>query len=459
MSESEYVVNCDNVSKEYKIWRDSSSRLKAPIWALFRKAFDSAKDDNPYYSTFSALKDVSFKLKCGESIGIIGRNGSGKSTLLQILAGTLQPTRGTSSTYGRVAALLELGSGFNLEFSGRENIYLYASILGFSRKIINEKLQEIIDFSELEQFIDQPLKTYSSGMTIRLAFSVRIHLDPEILIIDEALAVGDFYFVQKCTRFIREFIKNKTLILVTHDLSSVQNLCERCIWLKDGEVMYDGSPKGAVEKYLAYYHTAHSQKQIRTESRDDNSQKVALENGDADKVYHDQRTEEALLNRPNQWEVLLLEEPSGAFGSGEGSIVECYLEDLEGRRLTGIVGGEIVRFVVIAQANTDIEQPILGFNLKDRHGQYIFGDNTFLANREQSIKLAPDQKISSTFEFRMPILHPGEYAFTAALAKGTQETHAQIQWVHEALVIRSESPITHQGLCGVPMHKIITETH
>ncbi|MDQ8181323.1 ABC transporter ATP-binding protein [Pelagicoccus sp. SDUM812005] len=458
MSESEYVVNCQNVSKDYKIWRDSSSRLKAPIWALFRRAFDNGKDDNPYYSTFSALKDVSFQLKRGESIGIIGRNGSGKSTLLQILAGTLQPTRGSASTQGRVAALLELGSGFNPEFSGRENIYLYASILGFSRKSINEKLQEIIDFSELETFIDQPLKTYSSGMTIRLAFSVRIHLDPEILIIDEALAVGDFYFVQKCTRFIREFIKDKTLVLVTHDLSSVQNLCERCIWLKDGEVMYDGPPKGAVEKYLAYYHAASNRHQVESESTGKSVKRVALESKDHDKQFHDQREEEALAQRANQWEVLLLDEPAESFGTGEGSIVECRLEDTQGRRLVGVVGGEIVRFVIIAQASTEIDQPILGFNLKDRHGQYIFGENTFLANRDQGLSLKPEQKISATFEFRMPILHPGEYAFTAALAKGTQETHAQIEWVHEALVIRSESPVTHQGLCGIPMHKIITET-
>lgn len=457
MSDNEYVVTCENVSKDYKIWRDSSSRLKAPIWSLFKRAFDTGKNDNPYYSTFSALKDVSFKLKRGESIGIIGRNGSGKSTLLQILAGTLMPTKGAAATKGRIAALLELGSGFNPEFSGRENIYLYAAILGFDRKSINKKLEEIIDFSELHTFIDQPLKTYSSGMTIRLAFSVRIHLDPEILIIDEALAVGDFYFVQKCKRFIREFIKNKTLILVTHDLSSVQTLCERCLWLKDGEVMYDGPPKGAVEKYLAYYHSDTNAKKTTTRK---NESKRVEQNQDTPQIeLHDQREEEALKNRANKWEVVLLEEPSETFGSGEGEILQCKLEDAKGRQLSGVVGGEIVRFTINARASTEIEDPILGFNLKDRHGQYIFGENTFLANQDQNLRLNPKQEISATFEFRMPILHPGTYAFTAAFAKGSQDTHAQIQWVHEALIIQSESPITHQGLCGIPMHKIITETH
>ncbi len=455
MIESEYVVNCQNVSKDYKIWKNSSSRLKAPIWALFRRAFDSGKEDNPYYSTFSALKNVSFKLKRGESIGIIGRNGSGKSTLLQILAGTLQPTRGTSYTRGRVAALLELGSGFNPEFSGRENIYLYAAILGFDKKSIHQKVQEIIDFSELEKFIDQPLKTYSSGMTIRLAFSVRIHLDPEVLIIDEALAVGDYYFVQKCTRFIREFIKNKTLVLVTHDLTSVQSICERCIWLKDGEIMYDGSPKEAVEKYLAFYHNA----QHGSTNEENISNRLKLTHELSEEQLHDQREEEALKNRPNHWSVLLLEEPSDSFGSGEGHIVDCYLEDTQGRRLSGVVGGEIVRFTIMAKAETQIELPILGFNLKDRHGQYIFGDNTYLSNKDQGLKLEPEQEISATFEFRIPILRPGTYAFIASFSRGTQESHTQIQWIHEALLITSQSRITHQGICGVPMHKIVTEIH
>jgi len=455
MSDSEYVVTCDKVSKDYKIWRDSSSRLKAPFWALLRRAFDSGEKENPYYSNFSALKEVSFKLKAGESIGIIGRNGSGKSTLLQILAGTLQPTRGSAKTKGRVAALLELGSGFNPEFSGRENIYLYAAILGFEKGSINKKLQEIIDFSELEKFIDQPLKTYSSGMTIRLAFSVRIHLDPEILIIDEALAVGDFYFVQKCTRFIREFIKNKTLILVTHDLSSVQSICERCIWLKDGEVMYDGPPKGAVEQYLAFYHN----NEVGSKNATSDENQVRLTHEIGEDQLHDQREEEALKNRPNQWGVLLLEEPSDAFGSGEGHIVECYLEDIKGRRLSGIVGGEIVRFIIKAKAEKPIDRPIIGFNLKDRHGQYIFGDNTYISNKEQDIHLEANQEITATFEFRMPILHPGTYAFIASFSRGSQESHTQIQWIHEALLITSQSPITHQGLCGVPMHKIITEIH
>ncbi|EDY83421.1 ABC transporter, ATP-binding protein [Verrucomicrobiia bacterium DG1235] len=452
-----YAVICDSVSKDYKIWKNSSSRLKAPLWAILGRAFKTKKKDNPYYRTFPALSEVSFKLNSGESIGIIGRNGSGKSTLLQILAGTLQPTRGSVKTKGRIAALLELGSGFNQDFSGRENIYLYASILGFSKKEIHGIFDSIVAFSELEQFIDQPLKTYSSGMMIRLAFSVRIHLDPEVLIIDEALAVGDFYFVQKCTRFIRDFVKDKTLILVTHDLSAVQNLCERCIWLKDGHVMFDGRPKDAVERYLAHYHDSTSSAKKSNEEETNKNILVEATNEDPEKEYYDQRKMPSGDLRPNDWKVVLLEEPSDSYGSGEGEIVSCSLEDTKGRTLTGIVGGEIVRFIVTATSNTEIESPILGFNLKDRLGQYIFGENTYLANRYHTIDLLPSQQITATFEFRMPILHPGEYAFTAAFAKGSQESHQQIQWIHEALLIRSESPKTHSGICSIPMLKISTK--
>jgi lipopolysaccharide transport system ATP-binding protein len=453
--DNEHVLICDSLSKDYTLWKDSSSRLKAPIWSLLGRAFQKSRKENPYYSTFRALNNVNFKLKRGESIGIIGRNGSGKSTLLQILAGTLQPTTGSVNINGRIAALLELGSGFNPEFTGRENIYIYASILGYSRKETDAIYNSIVDFSELEEFIDQPLRTYSSGMMIRLAFSVRIHLNPEILIIDEALAVGDFSFVQKCTRFIREYIKNKTLILVTHDLPAVQNLCDRCLWLKDGNIAFDGNPKEAVEKYLAECQAETDFKKT-LEQTSDSKTTISAEMKDHESEFFDQRTAPLRQLRPNDWSVILLNEPADSFGTGTGNINECFLENLDGKRLNGLVGGELVRLVIKATANEKIENPILGFNLKDRLGQYIFGDNTYLANRDTPLRLFPNQSMTAIFEFRMPILHPSEYAFAVALATGSQDAHEQIQWIHEALIIQSNSPITHQGLCGIPMLKIST---
>ena len=184
-------------------------------------------------------------------MGIIGLNGAGKSTLLQILSGVLKPTSGIFNVEGKVASLLELGAGFNPEFTGKENIYLYASIFGLSSKVVDEKLDSIIKFSEIEEFIELPVKTYSTGMFVRLAFSVIAHLDADILLIDEAFAVGDSAFTQKCLRFIHAFKKTGVLILVSHDHSTIQNLCEKCLWLDKGSVKLFGSSRDVIDAYVA----------------------------------------------------------------------------------------------------------------------------------------------------------------------------------------------------------------
>ena len=265
------AISVKNVSKAYRIWRDPSARLKAPLveaWQKLRaksyellakslklgtprnplqapssqlKASDPAHSSSPYYKDFFALRDVSFEVKKGEAVGIIGRNGSGKSTLLQMIAGTLTPTSGSIKVNGRVAALLELGSGFNPEFTGKENIYLNASVLGLKRDQIEERLDSILGFAEIGDFVDQPVKTYSSGMIMRLAFAVQTAVEPEILIIDEALGVGDFFFIQKCFKRIRELAsKGTTLIFVSHDMSMVRDLCPRVILLNYSEQIYEG---------------------------------------------------------------------------------------------------------------------------------------------------------------------------------------------------------------------------
>ena len=203
-------------------------------------------------ANFQALQDVSFTIRKGESIGLIGRNGSGKSTLLQIIAGTLQPTSGEVDVDGRVAAMLELGSGFNPEFTGRENVYLNASILGLTKKEIDDRIEGIVDFADLGVFIDQPVKTYSSGMVVRLGFAVLTQIDPEILIIDEALSVGDFLFQQKCFDTIRQFKERGcTLLFVSHAMTTVLELCDRAMLLDSGHLAFDGPAKDAVNLYEA----------------------------------------------------------------------------------------------------------------------------------------------------------------------------------------------------------------
>jgi lipopolysaccharide transport system ATP-binding protein len=237
---AEIAIAAQDVSKVYQIYQ----RPQLWLWQtllLGRRTFAQP---------FAALQPLSFQVRRGETVGIIGRNGSGKSTLLQIVCGTLTPTTGRVRTHGRVAALLELGSGFNPEFSGRDNIRFNAALLGFSPREIDQRFDQIAAFADIGDFIDRPVKTYSSGMIVRLAFAVAAHVDADILVIDEALAVGDAFFVQKCMRWLRSFMQRGTLLFVSHDAGSIVNLCDRALWLHHGALVMDANARLVTETYL-----------------------------------------------------------------------------------------------------------------------------------------------------------------------------------------------------------------
>jgi len=233
-----------NIVKTYRLYTRNSHRI-LETFHPFRKQ---------YHKPFVALNDVSFSVKRGESIGIIGKNGSGKSTLLQILCGVLQPSSGEVQVTGRVSALLELGAGFNPEFTGRENIYLSATIMGLPKEYIDENISKILSFADIGEYVDQPVKLYSSGMYVRLAFATAISVEPEILVVDEALAVGDIFFQQKCIAHMKEMRKNATIVFVTHDMHTVTNLCERVILLDSGNIIFDGEPIDGVSQYTKLMH-------------------------------------------------------------------------------------------------------------------------------------------------------------------------------------------------------------
>lgn len=253
------IISVKNVSKAYRIWSSPSARLGSPCTAAAAALFP--RSSAPHlaltaraargYRDFHALNDVSFEIRRGEATGIIGRNGSGKSTLLQLIAGTLAVTSGSLQVNGRVSALLELGSGFNPEFTGRENVFLNGSIYGLSRAEMARRFDEIAAFADIGDFIEQPVKTYSSGMMMRLAFAVAVSVQPDILIVDEALSVGDVFFTQKCFQRIREIVhRGATLIFVSHDTGSVQNLCDRGLLLSQGKLVHDGAPEDCVSRYF-----------------------------------------------------------------------------------------------------------------------------------------------------------------------------------------------------------------
>lgn len=447
MSSDDVVISVANVSKCYFIYEKPVDRLKQFFLPRLKSALRIPSKN--YNKEFWALNGVSFNIKKGETVGIIGKNGSGKSTLLHMICGTLTPTHGSIKVKGRVAALLELGSGFNLEFSGRENIYMYASVLGLKNEDISSRLPDIIEFADIGDFIDQPVKTYSSGMVVRLAFSVMAHVDADILVIDEALAVGDVFFTQKCMRFIRDFMKVGTVLFVSHDTNSIKSLCNSVIWINDGEVVKKGAPKEVCELYIESFYQPYQSTNKTTFLRPSQKSKDEAQ-------LKDQRLQFLnLTNLRNDIRVFDFDPYSASFGSGGAEILNVELSDfLDGHPLLWIVGGEKVVLRVLVSANQDIESPIVGFFVKDKLGQILFGDNTYLYYIDQSINRVSGEQFSVDFSFEMPNLPSGDYSITVAAASGTQEKHEQLHWIHDAVIFKSQSSSVSTGIIGIPMLKV-----
>ena len=436
MSSDEVILRIRHISKRFEIYDKPRHRLQQMLFGRWKT----------YYHEFRALSDINLEVRKGECVGIIGPNGAGKSTLLQIMTGTLQPTEGTVERHGRIAALLELGSGFNPEFTGRENVYMNAAILGLTKKETDEKYQDIVDFADIGEFIDQPVKTYSSGMIVRLAFAVNAFVDPDVLIVDEALAVGDAFFQQKCMRFIRKFKENHTILFVSHDTAAVVNLCDRGVLLENGQVKMIGSPKEVTEQYLK---VLYSDNQEVEGNQHEQPQLAEHPEGE----YYDMRRD--FINGSkyrNDMEVFKFSNQS-CFGAGGAEIENVFFADVKGKPLSWIVGGEIVRLTIAVRVHTDMNSPIIGFTVKDRLGQWILGDNTYIMYQNAPVRAVAGQKLVAEFEFYMPTLQPGNYSIDCAVADGTQENHVQKQWLHDAVVFVSHSSYTF-SLFGAIMKKI-----
>jgi lipopolysaccharide transport system ATP-binding protein len=406
---SEIAVKVNHLSKCYHIYNKPRDRL-LQLFARGRKQ---------YYRDFWALNDISFEIKKGETIGIIGRNGSGKSTLLQLICGTLYPTQGLIETHGRIAALLELGSGFNPEFTGRENVYMNASILGLSKEEIHKRFDDIIAFAGIGDFIEQPVKTYSSGMMLRLAFAVIAHVDADILIVDEALAVGDAFFTQKCMRFLRDFMKNGTVLFVSHDTASIKSLCNRAVWLEAGRIVQEGSPKEICELYLeAYYEAQQGKSKItRLTSPGKSDTPRSVKDQRMDFINHS--------NLRNDLQIFRFDSNAPSFGKGGAQIYDVQLLNENHHPLSWVVGGETVTLRIHVRTHVSLDAPIIGFFVKDHLGQTLFGDNTYLTYRDIFIKCSEGKSLQAHFVFCMPLLPTGAYSITASIANGTQDEHEQ----------------------------------
>ena len=389
---SDIAIKVENLSKCYQIYEQPRDRLKQFVMPRVQRAL--GKEPTQYYREFWALKDVSFEVKKGETVGIIGRNGSGKSTLLQLICGTLNPTVGTVTTHGRIAAMLELGSGFNPDFTGRENVYLNGALLGLSHGEISDRFDVIAAFAEIGEFIDQPVKTYSSGMFVRLAFAIQANLDPEILIIDEALAVGDAFFVHRCMLRFRELQKAGTTILfVSHDSNSVRNLCPNVVWLDAGGLRDGGESTKVVDSYLA---DLFSQKIVSNVPI--KSYEAAVIN---QKVTRDLPLEESIPNIDRR------------LGDQKCVIVGVGLYDPTMNRIASTLNEKDVILRMTIQnryLEPDVEMSV-GYIFRNSKGQEIASANS--KNEQLVIKsVIQGDYITIKMKVSLPRLYPGSYAFT-----------------------------------------------
>lgn len=463
MSSEAVSIHVDQLGKRYEIYAQPADRLKQML--LPRLGRLVGKCGLAYFKEFWALRGVSFDVRRGETVGIIGRNGSGKSTLLQMVCGTLHPTEGTLEVDGRIAALLELGAGFNPDFTGRENVFLSGLLYGIPDSELRKRYQSIVEFAEIGDFIDQPVKTYSSGMYVRLAFAIAAHVDADVLVIDEALSVGDVRFTQKCMRYLREFQKRGTLLFVSHDTGAVTSLCSRAIWLDSGHMVMDGRARDVVERYLAAQHAADRatlgeavEVRVPSAAREVDARDVRVPDVPVDVVDPRKPVLNGMASR-NLVEIFEFDPAKigSEFGAGAARIVDVRLLDGQGapQRLTA--GGEIADLLIEAEALEDLAAPIFGFYVKDRLGQRLFGDNSYITYRDQPVRVPAGARLRAHFRFRVPVLPSGDYSIDVALATGMQDNHTQQHWIHDALAFRATESTMKCGLVGIPMHSIEIE--
>lgn len=433
---SEWAIRVHNLSKIYRLYDRPSDRGKQWILPVVQQCL--GRDPAQYYREMHAIENVSFEVKKGETLGIIGRNGSGKSTLLQLIVGTMTPTGGTVEIDGRVAALLELGAGFHPEFTGRENVFLNASLLGLSQAAIDAQLDDMLAFADIGVAIDQPVKTYSSGMVVRLAFAVMAHVKADILVIDEALAVGDAFFVQKCIRFLRAFMERGTVLFVSHDSSAVLSLCRKALWLEHGRIAGIGEAKTVCDGYL---HDAYA---VTLDEASAGNSKASSASNVIDLrlvAPHDSTGE----NRAKPWGTVSRPEDRQAW------IEKIVFTDAIGRTIHTVSKRERVSLRVWCRTSIWLKSPIVGFLVRDRFGQSLFGANTCLVEQGISKAAEPETSFVAVLEFVMPVLHPGDYVMSIALADGTQHQHVQHHWIHDALAFTSAPAETCFGLFAVEL--------
>jgi lipopolysaccharide transport system ATP-binding protein len=400
------AVEFQGVSKSYAIYESPGDRLRELL------SFNRLQR----HRNFQALQDLSFEVKRGETFCIVGENGSGKSTMLQMVAGILQPTTGNVTVNGRVSALLELGAGFNPEFSGRDNVYLNGSILGLTTKQIDQRYGDIEEFAEIGDFINQPVKTYSSGMVVRLAFAVAINVDPEILLVDEALAVGDIYFRQRCMRKVHELrSRGVTIMFVSHATADVKAVGDRVMWLDHGKLIEVGEPDRVISKYLA----AMVQKDSRY------LQHQAHE--------HIERPEGVRVRAPEVVEHI--PNIDHRYGDERARVIGIAVLNEHGEALHQIDPATRIVLRISVRADEYVAMPNVGFMMRNQLGVDFSGTNTI----REGYQLEPMQAgdvYTVDFHLDLPELYPASFSFSPAIADGNLTAYQMCDWIDNALVVQ-----------------------
>ena len=414
VADNNIAVDIRSVTKKYRIHHEKNPSLKGAI-IRWRKAS---------YEEFLAVDNITLSIGHRETIGLIGPNGSGKSTILKMIAKILKPTSGEIVINGTISALLELGAGFHPDLTGRENIYINSAILGMKRKEIDRRFNDIVEFSELQRFIDMPVKNYSSGMYMRLGFSIAINVNPEILLIDEVLAVGDQSFQAKCYKVIYDFMKKgKTIIIVSHDLETISDLCSRVIFLKNGKIEDSGDSLKVVTNYRAYVEEMEMRR--ITEQQKDERKKIfkSLKKGRKKVVSGDEI--EKISKSGFGDEVV------NRFGSGEAEIKKIELLDLNDKKLDFCRYGDNVKIVYEVKFNSDVEGPVFGLRISDYKNNVIYGTNSKL-NNVRSGMFKKGDLVRVIFNLKINMIG-GTYYVTAAVSYKDGKTYCD--WINNLIDI------------------------
>lgn len=396
----EKAIEIEHVKKVYRLYKKPQDRFKETV-SIRKKML---------HTDFYALKDVTFDVIKGETVGIVGTNGSGKSTLLKIITGVLKETFGKVCVNGKISALLELGAGFNQEYTGIQNIYLNGRMMGYSKKQMENKVDAIIEFAEIGEFIHQPVKTYSSGMFARLAFAVAINVEPDILIVDEALSVGDLFFQNKCFKKFEELKeKGVTILFVSHDISSVRQMCSRVLWIEKGkQIIFDQSDK-VCDMYM-------DMKRANMNTLSDNNDNLKVED---------------IISKKTEGKKMypVLKQVNSDLKSEKFEILSCFFLNSEEKRATHLNVDENYEFHIAIDFKENMENLIVGFVLENNKGIPLFDINNYI-NQKQGITGVKGEITEVIYRFKLPRLMKGMYIVSTAIAQGTQEKHTMHTWLH-----------------------------